>query len=296
MLTRRTLAAMLAATTLTLLAVAPAAAAKPIRPPAEPPGTERPLSSAELAASERRIAAAEAHASASASSGDDLVSLACVTPQATTADSATADSTTQACAVPQGFLSVEARDQTLSHYCGPAVGQVIANYSWAMAAGANKYTQGRIAGWMGTDVYGQTDAPRLEDGLEAATTGSPRRPGGWDWVVTDLRDRDADGSTGDELHTYVRSNISVSRMPLAVPVKPHASWSNFNLPSWPKPVASVGHWIGVYGWYSTWNGGDTARTYYTDSSRDEGGATGKFWLPTRHLAFLVGEHTRRFVW
>ena len=291
MLTRRTFAAVMTATLLTLLAVAPAAAAKPTRPPAPPPGDERPLTAQELAASERRIAAAEAHAAESASSGDDLVSLACVTPQSTTPTS-----TAQACAVPQGFLSVEARDQTLSHYCGPAVGQVIANYSWAMSAGGNKYTQGRIAGWMGTDAYGQTDAPRLEDGLEAATTGSPRRPANWDWVVTDLRDRDGDQSTGDELHSYVRSNISASRMPLAIPVKPHASSSNFNLPSWPKPVASVGHWIGVYGWYSTWNGGDTARTYYTDSSRDEGGATGKFWLPTRHLAFLVGEHTRRFVW
>lgn len=291
MLTRRTFAAMLTATLLTQLAVAPAAAAKPTRTAAPRPGDERPLTAQELAASERRIAAAEAYAAQSASSGDDLVSLACVTPQSTTAES-----TAQACAVPQGFLSVEARDQTLSHYCGPAVGQVIANYSWAMSTGGNKYTQGRIAGWMGTDAYGQTDAPRLEDGLEAATTGSPRRPANWDWVVTDLRDRDGDHSTGDELHSYVRSNISASRMPLAVPVKPHASSSNFNLPSWPKPVASVGHWIGVYGWYSTWNGGDTARTYYTDSSRDEGGATGKFWLPTRHLAFLVGEHTRRFVW
>jgi hypothetical protein len=291
MLTRRTFATVMTATLLTLPAVAPAAAAKPTRPPAPPPGDERPLTAQELAASERRIAAAEAHAAESASSGDDLVSLACVTPQSTTPTS-----TAQACAVPQGFLSVEARDQTLSHYCGPAVGQVIANYSWAMSAGGNKYTQGRIAGWMGTDAYGQTDAPRLEDGLEAATTGSPRRPANWDWVVTDLRDRDGDQSTGDELHSYVRSNISASRMPLAIPVKPHASSSNFNLPSWPKPVASVGHWIGVYGWYSTWNGGDTARTYYTDSSRDEGGATGKFWLPTRHLAFLVGEHTRRFVW
>jgi hypothetical protein len=291
MLTRRTFATVMTATLLTLPAVAPAAAAKPTRPPAPPPGDERPLTAQELAASERRIAAAEAHAAESAASGDDLVSLACVTPQSTTLTS-----TAQACAVPQGFLSVEARDQTLSHYCGPAVGQVIANYSWAMSAGGNKYTQGRIAGWMGTDAYGQTDAPRLEDGLEAATTGSPRRPANWDWVVTDLRDRDGDQSTGDELHSYVRSNISASRMPLAIPVKPHASSSNFNLPSWPKPVASVGHWIGVYGWYSTWNGGDTARTYYTDSSRDEGGATGKFWLPTRHLAFLVGEHTRRFVW
>src|SRR5918995_6960121 len=139
MLTRRTFVAMLTATLLTQLAVAPAAAAKPTRPPAPGPGDERPLTAQELAASERRIAAAEAHAAETASSGDDLVSLACVTPQSTTPTS-----TVQACAVPQGFLSVEARDQTLSHYCGPAVGQVIANYSWAMSTGGNKYTQGRI--------------------------------------------------------------------------------------------------------------------------------------------------------
>ena len=293
MLTRRTIAAVLTAMLLSTIAATPASAAKPTRPPAQA-GGERPLTAEEQMASDRKVAAAEAYAVTVQSEGLDLVSLACVTPQSSTGT--TTDASTQACGIPQGFLSVEARDQVFGHYCGPAVGQVIANYSWAMNAGANRYTQGKIAGWMRTDVTGQTDAPAMEDGLEAATVNSPRRPSNWDWVVTDLRDRDSDGSTGDELHSYVRSNISVSRMPLAIPVKPHAFDSQFNLSSWPRPVASPGHWIGIYGWYSTWNGGDTARIYFTDSSRDEGGATGKFWNPTRHIAFLIGEHTRRFVW
>lgn len=296
MLTRRTIASLLAAMLLSTIAAAPASAAKPTRPPTEPTGGERALTVEERAAAERRIAAAEAYASTVRSEGLDLVPLSCATPESTTASSTTTAVVAQACGVPQGFLGVEARDQVFGHYCGPAVGQVIANYSWAMASGVNKYTQGKIAGWMGTDTTGQTDAFGLEDGLEAATASSPRRPGGWDWVVADLRDRDGDRSTGDELHTYVRSNISASRMPMAIPVKPHDVGSQFNLSSWPRPVASVGHWIGIYGWYNTWDGTDRARIYFTDSSRDEGGATGKFWNPTRHIASLINEHTRRFVW
>ena len=298
MLTRRTFAAVLAATILTMLGVAPAAAAKPTAPPSAPPsapaGADRPLSRAELEASNRRIAAAEVYAARLALEGSDLVSLACVTPQS--ASTSDAEATAAACGIPQGFLAVEARDQVFGHYCGPAVGQVIANYSWAMGSGANKYTQGKIAGWMRTDATGQTDAFAMEDGLEAGTIGSPRRPAGWDWVVTDLRDRDADGTTADELHSYVRSNVSSSKMPLAIPVKPHDPNSSYHLSSWPRPVSSPGHWIAAYGWYSTWNGGDTARIYFTDSSRDEGGATGKFWNPTRHIAILIAQHTRRFVW
>ena len=277
---------------LTSILATPAAARDPVTRPA--PGAERPLTAAERAASERRIALAEAHARQFAASGQDLVPLACVTPQSS--GPSTAQPISLACAPPQGFLAVEARDQLFFHYCGPAVGQVIANYTWAMPAGRNKYTQQQISSWMLTDRNGQTSAPFLEDGLEAATNRAPRRPAGWDWVVTDLRDRDGDGTTANELHSYIRSNISVSKMPMATPVKPHAAASAFNLPSWPKPVASAGHWVVVYGWLGNWVGGDSARAYYTDSSKDEGGATGKFWLPTRHLAGLIGEHTKRFVW
>ena len=275
---------------LTAMLAAPASAAKPTKPPTEAPA-ERPLSPDEQTAAERKLAASDAYLASVVSRGLDLVPLSCVTPTG-----ASPQAETQACSVPQGYLSVQARDQTKGTYCGPATGQVIANYTWAAAAGANKYTQGVIAGWMQTDVFGGTSAPMLEDGLELSTRGSPRRPAGWDWVVLDVRDRDNDGHTGDELQGYVRSNVSSARMPLAIPVKPHDPNSGYYLISWPKPVVSVGHWIAAYGWYSNYTGTTFARIYYTDSSKDEGGSTGKFWDPTRDIAALIKEHTQRIVW
>lgn len=300
MLTRRTLAAMLTALLLTAFSIGPALAAKPTRPPTSPPSPgERPLTAEEQAASDRKVAAAMAYLASEEAAGTDLVSLSCVTPTGEpdgatieAAESVTAD----ACYVPAYYLPVEARDQTAGHYCGPAVGQVIANYSWAMKSGVNKYTQGKIAGWMKTDINGFTNAPELEDGLETGTIGSPRRPANWDWVVTVLWDNDGDGQLGDQLHGFVRTNISGSKMPLAIPVKPYDINGRYHLSSWSKPVKSPGHWIAAYGWYAYWDGTDFARTYYTDSSRDEGGSTGKFWDPTRHLAEMIRVHTGRFVW
>jgi hypothetical protein len=287
----------------------PVGAKKP--DPQGPTGEERQLTPQEQAASDRKAAAAEAYVAAEASRGADLVSLACVVPlgaeplQADAGGLAGTDAVAPttgieplACAVPQGFIGVEARDQIFAHYCGPAVGQVIANYSWAMPAGANKYLQRDIAAWMSTDRNGQTDAFSMEAGLERATAGAPRRPAAWNWIVTELTDTDRDGWTGDQLHAFVRSNISNSRMPLAIPVKPHAANSptDSNLASWPRPVESVGHWVAIYGWVGLYDGTDTPRMYYTDSSKDEGGATGKFWTATRRFAFLIREHTNRLVW
>ena len=286
---RLTLAATSAALAATILA-GPTAAAKPTAPP-PPAVVERPLTADETAAAARKLAASDAYLADQERQGANLVSLSCVTPTSTDARVET-----QACTVPQGYLSVEARDQTRSHWCGPATGQVIANYSWAAASATNKYSQATIAAWMQTDAYGGTSAPMLEDGLELGTQGSPRRPAGWDWVVLDVRDRDADGHTGDELQGYVRSNVSNSKMPLAIPVKPHDPSSRYYLTSWPRAVASVGHWIAAYGWYGNYTGTTSARIYYTDSSKDEGGSTGKFWDPTRDIAALIAEHTRRLVW
>lgn len=286
--------ALVLAVVLASLLVAPASATRPVRP--EPPmpsvSGERPLTAEEQAASDRKVSEALAYVAALRAAGAHLLPLACATPNRSSSTSATTSCTT----VPQDFLPVTARDQIRGHYCGPAVGQVIANYTWKMAAGADKHSQTKIAGWMRTDINGSTDAPNLEVGLEAATSGGPRKPAGWDWVVTNVRDNDGDGTTGDELHAFVVSNVSRSRMPLAVPVKPHDPNSQFNLSSWPNPVASMGHWIAVYGWYGHWSGNDFARTYFTDSSRDEGGSTGQFWNSTKQLAALVAEHTKRLVW
>lgn len=319
MRSRRFLLALVAGALLLPSTAAPTFAKKP-----QPePGDERPLTAQEQTASDRKAAAAERYAASTGASGGDLASLACFVPNGAEATSveaagveaaaaappaegtAGAESTGEAGIVamgcwvpPQGWLAVEARDQIFGHYCAPAVGQVIANYSWAMPAGANKYLQRKIAEWMSTDINGGTDAFKMELGLEKATAGSPRRPANWDWIVTDLVDSDGDGWRGDQLDAFVRSNISNSRMPLAIPVKPHDrnSPSGAYLWSWPEPVESVGHWVAIYGWVYIHDGTDRARMYYTDSSKDEGGATGKFWTPTRWFTLLIIEHTGRLVW
>jgi hypothetical protein len=262
-----------------LIAAQPVAAADP---------NQRPLTAQEQRAAERRLAAAERYLAAA----DTQLGLAAVCPTATGADASAAAS----CPPPSGTLSVEARDQLRNTYCGPATGQVIANYTWAVGAGANRYTQDQIATWMSTNINGGTDAFNLERGLERATVGAPRRPANWDWVVINLRDHNGNGLVGDELHGYARSNISGSRMALAVPVKPHEPQAAIHLSSWPREIRSVGHWVPIYGWIGIYDGSDSALLRYTDSSRDEGGSTGKFLDPTRHFAILIMQHTQRLVW
>lgn len=299
MRSRRTTIAMLTATILASIAAGPAAAAGPMKPqPMPPPTEEPPVTDEQLTASDRKVAAALAYVAEQDRAGTDLATLACATPIGSTTQATTSGGvdTTEACYVPQAYLPVYARDQSKSYYCGPAVGQVIANYAWAVSSTVNKYTQAKIAEWMRTDINGYTNADELIHGLEKGTAGSPRRPADWAWVITHLRDLNGNGTTGDELQAYVRANVSNSKMPLAVPVKPHSPYSDYNLSSWPNPVNSPGHWIVLYGWYSAWTGTDFARVYFTDSSKDEGGSTGKYWNSTRSMAALIGEHAQRLVW
>ena len=200
--------------------------------------------------------------------------------------------------MPQGFLAVEARDQIKGHYCGPGRRPGHRELLLGHAQPAlDAFTQNQIAGWMGTDVNGGTSAQALANGLEVATRGAPRRPAVWQWVVTPLRDNDRDGHVGDELHGFIRANVTGSRMPLAFSLKPHDRLAKYRLSSWPFPVNSPGHWIAGYGWVGNYsNNNELARTYYTDSSRDEGGSTGKFWDPTKHIAEMIRVHTGVFVW
>jgi hypothetical protein len=299
---RPLIATLIGTLVMTTLSITPAMAKRPpeTRPPAPADAEEPPLTPAQEAASAAKLAASEMYLAQQVRSGADLVPLACIYPTGATTsaegDASPDASIESSCGTPYATLPVEARDQVKGHYCGPAVGQVIANYSWAMASGKNRYSQATIAGWMGTDTYGSTNANRLEAGLERATAGSPRLPANWDWAITYLTDTNKNGHVSDQLHAYVRTSISSFKMPLAIPVKPHDRNAKYHLSSWPRPVASMGHWIAVYGWYAYWTNSDTPQIGYTDSSRDEGGSTGKFWDPTRHLAQMILDHTGRFVW
>ena len=291
MFSRRIVPAIVGAVVILGAGAMPVAAAKPT--PAAPIA-ERPLSTEEQAASDRKVAAAMAYLASPAARSAERATLDCVTPNgAVPAGDAVAAG---GCEIPQAFLPVSARDQIRGHYCGPAVGQVIANYTWAMPADKNKYTQAKLAAWMQTDANGGTSAHTMEDGLELATAGAPRRPSNWDWVVTYLRDADGNGGVGDEFFDFVRANISGSRMPLAIPVKPHEPGGRFHLESWPHPVDSPGHWIAGYGWMGLYDGTNSSQVFYTDSSEDEGGSTGKFADPMRHVAGMIRDHTQRFVW
>jgi len=303
MFSKRIALAMLGAALILASGAVPVSAAGPAR---AVPTAERPLSPDEQAASNRKVAAAMNYLASAQARSFGLVTLACATPEGTAPstnelkrDDLSAlggPSIAADCDVPSDFLGVSARDQTRGHYCGPAVGQVIANYTWAVPLNANKYTQAQIAVWMRTDELGGTSAFTMADGLDVATARAPRRPPNWDWVVTRLEDTDHDGTFGDQLHDYVRSNISGMRMALAIPVLPHERDGRFHLSSWPQPVDSPGHWIAAYGWRGLYDGTDSSRLYYTDSSEDEGGSTGRFWDPMRHIGGMIRDHTQRFVW
>lgn len=264
------------------------------------PRGERPLTREEERAAEQKLRQAERNlAVLDRAGGGGITTQACPTAQggAISQQGGGAISPQASCpSVPSGFLTVEARDQVKWTYCGPAVGQVITNYVWAMGPGQNKYSQAQLAGWMRTDLNGGTNAGDLATGLNNGTNGSPRKPSGWWWVVIELRDRNANGIFGDDLHSLIRSNISVSRMPIVFSVKPHDPGAAYRLESWPRPVASVGHYIAGYGWRGLYNGTDSALVWYTDSSKDEGGSTGKFSDPVRHMTILILNHTRRLVW
>lgn len=301
MSTRRIVMTLLVTMLMSALTAAPAAAAKPVKPAPSAPA-ERPLTADEEAQAAAKFAAAQAYVASVAASGADLVSLNCVTPTATAESTGEAIESVggiqpQGCYVPQGFVTVYARDQLFGHYCAPAVGQVISNYAWAVASGANKYRQQDIAAWMGTDVNGATNAYGMEAGLERATGGAPRRPANWNWVVQPVGDFNRNGDTGDELFSFLRSNISGSAMPLAVPVKPHDPGALYWLASWPRAVVSVGHWIAAYGWVGTYTkGSNYSRLYFADSSKDEGGSTGKFYNSVLSVAWMIAHHTGRLVW
>jgi hypothetical protein len=283
---------------------APAAAATPAQPPtpAGAPAGERPLTAAEQALSDAKVARADAYLARLHTSGFGLVTLACVpniappgAPRSLPdAKGAPPPKLAASCAPPSGFLPVEARQQTKNHYCGPAVGQVVSNYAWVMNAGANKFAQNVIAGWMKTDVSGQTSAPELVAGLHKGTFGSPRHKAEFRWAITNLEDTDGDGTTGDQLHGYLMSAISGAKMPVAIALKPHEPGAADFLASWPDPIRSSGHWIAAYGWSALWSA--SARTYYADSSENQGGGTGKYWDPTAEIARLIGRHTGRIVW
>jgi hypothetical protein len=149
MFSKRIAFAMLGAALILAAGTAPVSATRPTR---AVPTAERPLSPEEQAASDLKVAAALKYLASAQARSFGRVTLACATPDAEapgTTEPKRDDlsalggpSTAADCDVPSDFLGVSARDQTRGHYCGPAVGQVIANYTWAVPLTAKQVHPG----------------------------------------------------------------------------------------------------------------------------------------------------------
>jgi hypothetical protein len=165
----------------------------------------------------------------------------------------------------QYALSTHARHQHRWFYCGPAVVQVISNYTWGYTStsecgahcggGVNKYGQHTISdNWTDTDVHGQTYVGDLVYGLNQASV----IPDGFIYAYWE-------SPSWSEFHGAIKVDTYTWRMPLAPRVDPRHTNSSYYLYSWRnESPGDYGHYIVLRGY----NGSSqsTALAYYNDSS------------------------------
>lgn len=185
--------------------------------------------------------------------------------------------------IPQSYtLPTFPRHQHLWDYCGPAVVQVISNYTWnyyytatsGEATTTNKYTQTYISShWTHTDTNGgQTSPSYVALALNAASV-LPFAGFYQLWQKP----------VWSDFQYAIATDTSQWLMPLAAHVNPRSLNSAYILTSWPTGAqkSTYGHYIPLRG-YSGFTQA-TALAYYDDSSGtvdDNGvgmlGSTGAF--------------------
>lgn len=176
-------------------------------------------------------------------------------------------------------LDVRARRQENNHYCGPASGQEIINWSrgyfYDNLGGenttTNHRTQTQIAGYMGTTGGGTNGGP-IAKALNGTAVERGETPA--DGVLKPSPDfaysydAPADGA---EFHSWIVTDIADWSMPLAPDVRPHKNADTlYYLPSWPRADSSAVHWIVIRGYDGFWDGTDNQTVYYVDSSGQTG--------------------------
>lgn len=135
------------------------------------------------------------------------------------------------------ILNISPRQQTKSYYCGPAVVQLVSNYSHQMAPSANWYTQQRISDlWTKTDANGQTYLGDLINGMNGASV----LPSGFAYIQKH-------NPTFTDWHNTIISGVYDWRMPLAAGVIPRKSGATYRLVSW-NIVSNAGHYIEIHGY------------------------------------------------
>ena len=194
----------------------------------------------------------------SRSSSNGAATTSCPTPTSTgDAASASGHSTTSSCYTPFKFVlgNVNPRQQEKWYWCGPAVGQVMSNYSWAMGAAQNKYTQAQIASWMRTEINRQTFLGDFIAGVNRAT----RRPSNFVYIQ-----KHAPSFTN--WHNTIISGVYNWRLPLAAGVNPHPFGSSVWIVSWPQE-RNAAHYIELHGYegYATTANG-SRWVFYSDTA------------------------------
>lgn len=134
-------------------------------------------------------------------------------------------------------LTVYARQQTKSYFCGPAVVQVVSNYSWGKTGSNDKYTQQHISdSWTHTDANGQTYLGDEVSGMNAASA----RPANFAYMQLHA-------PSYDGWHGTIIQDVYWWQMPLAAGVIPWKSDGAYHLVSW-KKVSNGGHDIELHGY------------------------------------------------
>ena len=212
--------------------------------------------------------------------------------------------TSSDCATPSYTLATYARRQTKDYYCGPATAQVIINHSRGIYssnidgenASTNYMKQTAIAQkltWTNpattkiedTDDIGQTNAYMLANGLNALA----KRPYHFTYYVV------ATG-TGSQWHSKVITETQQWHMGFGTAIK--MTSNSPHLSSWVRVPSgvTVRHWIPIRGYRGLWDGSNTPRVYYNDSSDRQGGGTGSYSDPSLLVYNLNAWHTARLVW
>ena len=164
-------------------------------------------------------------------------------------------------------LATRARHQHRWFYCGPAVVQVVSNYSRGYTstntcggdnncpAGTNYKDQHYIStNWTKTDQHTQTYVSDLVTGLHGASA----LPSGFVYAYwTNM--------SWSSFHNGVKVDTYTWRMPLAPRVDPRHTGSNYYLTSWAgAPAGDYGHYITLRGYSGSAQ--SSALAYYNDSS------------------------------
>lgn len=214
-----------------------------------PAGDVRPPLSPEQAASQRLKEAAIANTTAAAGKGSGTQ----YCPTMTGTQGYCGPSTPW-----RVVLAVQPRQQERCDWCGPAVAQIMSNYTYRTTG--NVYHQGDIAYWMGTSrmdctgdgwADGGTCLGYFIDTLNAITV----RPANWAYIWKFQ-------PSYNDWHNTIISGVHTWRMPLAATVRPWTLDNQFRLASWPNK-SHGGHYIELHGYegYASTSG---ARVYYSD--------------------------------